>query len=151
MSQKTYIPSEQDEKKWVIFDARDKVLGRLATRVAAVLRGKHKADFTPHLDCGDAVVIINAADVRLTGNKLEDDGLTHHSGFIGGLKSKNYAELMADEPEEVVYQAVKGMIPKTRLGKKILKNLRIYRSDEHPHQAQQPVGYDWENETVSEE
>ncbi|MFP4687002.1 MAG: 50S ribosomal protein L13 [bacterium] len=148
MSQKTYIPKEQNEKRWVIFDARDRVLGRLATRVATVLRGKNKPEYTPHLDCGDAVVVINAADIRLTGNKLEDDGLTHHSGYIGGLKSKNYAELLETDPEEVVFQAVKGMIPKTRLGRKILKNLRVYRSDEHPHQAQQPVEYDWENDSV---
>ena len=148
MSQKTVIPEVQKEKNWVLFDARDKILGRLSTRVANVLRGKNRPEFTPHLDCGDAVVVINASEVRLTGNKLEDDGLVEHSGYIGGLRTRSYGELLETNPEEVIRRAVKGMVPKNRLGRKIMKKLKIYSGEEHPHEAQQPVAYDWEKDRV---
>ncbi len=149
MSQKTYIPDEQKEKNWVLFDASGKILGRLATRVARVLRGKNKPEFTPHMDCGDAVIVVNAGEVKLTGNKEEKKYLRRHSGYIGGLKEKNYAELLEEKPEVIIKEAVKGMLPSNRLGEKLFKNLRVYAGPEHPHEAQQPVEYDWENDKVS--
>ncbi len=149
MSQKTYMPAVgPGEKRWVIFDGKDKRLGRLATRVARVLRGKHRSDFTPHLDCGDGVIVINAREIALSGNKGDEDVPVSHSGFIGGLKEKNLAEYLENNPEKVLTAAVKGMLPKNRLRDKMLKHLRVYGDDEHPHQAQQPVEYDWENDTV---
>ncbi|MDW7673417.1 MAG: 50S ribosomal protein L13 [Bacillota bacterium] len=136
---KTYMakPSEV-ESKWYIIDATNKTLGRLATEVANLLRGKHKPTFTPHIDTGDHVVIINAEKVRLTGKKLDQKQLIRHSGYPGGLKTMDYRTLLATKPERAVMVAVKGMIPHTRLGRAQLTKLRVYRGTEHPHQAQQP-------------
>ncbi len=149
MSQKTYMPDEKEEKRWVLFDASDKILGRLATRVARVLRGKNKPEFTPHLDCGDAVIVINAGDVKLSGNKEEQKFLRRHSGYIGGLKEQNYGEVLEEKPEIIIKEAVRGMLPSNRLGDKLFKSLRVYAGSDHPHAAQQPVEYDWENDKVS--
>ncbi len=149
MSQKTYVPSEDDlERRWVVFDAEGVVLGRLATRVARVLRGKHKPAFTPHLDCGDGVIVVNARQVRLTGNKPRQKTLEKHSQQPGGLRVESYQELLDKAPDKALRRTVKGMLPKNRLGKKILKHLRVYAGPEHPHEAQNPVTYDWENDRV---
>lgn len=149
MSQKTYVPSEDDlERRWVLFDARDRTLGRLVTRVARVLRGKHKRTFTPHLDGGDGAIVVNASGIRLTGNKDEQKQLVTHSGYIGGLKSEAYGELLETEPRTVLERAVRGMLPKNRLGRKMLKHLRVYADADHPHEAQDPVEYDWDADRV---
>lgn len=149
MSQSTYVPSEDDlERQWVIFDADGVPLGRLATRVARVLRGKHKPTFTPHLDCGDGAIVVNARDLVVTGKKDVQEFIPRHSGYPGGLKKDYYGELLEKNPEKIVRAAVKGMIPKNRLGRKMLKHLRIYADSEHEQQAQQPVRYDWENDRV---
>ena len=134
---KTYIPSkEKIEKQWYLIDAQDKILGRLASRIAIILRGKHKPIYTPHLDTGDFVVVINAEGVKVTGNKLEDKKYRTHSGYPGHLKEKDLQELMEAKPEEVIVQAVKGMLPKNKLGRAMIKKLKVYRGPEHPHQAQ---------------
>lgn len=136
---KTYMakPNEVD-RKWYIIDATDKTLGRLATEVALLLRGKHKPIFTPHIDTGDHVIIINAAKVRLTGKKLDQKQMIRHTGYPGGLRTVDYRTVMQTKPEKAVFAAVKGMIPHNRLGRQQLKKLRVYRGEEHPHQAQQP-------------
>jgi large subunit ribosomal protein L13 len=138
-SVKTYS-MKQDEiaKDWLVVDAEGIPLGRLATRVATFLRGKHKPTFTAHLDMGDNVIVLNAAKVKLTGQKLDQKVYLHHTGFMGGQRSTPLKRLMEERPEEVVTRAVKGMLPKTRLGRVQLKNLRVYPGNEHPHQAQQP-------------
>jgi len=125
-------------KDWLVVDASGVPLGRLATQVATFLRGKHKPTFTPHLDMGDNVIVLNARDVKLTGNKLEKKVYLHHTGWMGGQKETPLKKLMANRPERVVEMAVKGMLPKTRLGRKQLTNLRVYAGAEHPHTAQQP-------------
>ena len=137
---KTYTakPSEVD-KKWVIVDAEGVVLGRLAAVVASRLRGKHKPLFTPHIDCGDNVVIINADKVRLTGKKKEDKRYFWHTGYPGGIKSRTPAEILEGKhPERVVEKAIERMLPKGPLGRKVFKNLRVYAGTEHPHEAQKP-------------
>jgi len=136
---KTYS-MKQDEiaKDWLVIDAEDVVLGRLATRVATFLRGKHKPTFTAHLDMGDNVIVLNAAKVKLTGQKLDKKVYLRHTGYIGGQKVTPLKKLMETRPEEVIMRAVKGMLPKTRLGRDQLKNLRVYAGAEHPHAAQQP-------------
>ncbi len=126
------------QKEWVVIDATDQVLGRLASRVALILRGKHKATYTPHADCGDNVIIINADKVRLTGNKVTDKVYVRHTGYPGGQRFSTPKELFASKPTAVVQHAVKGMLPKTRLGSQIFNNLYVYEGPEHPHQAQQP-------------
>ena len=137
---KTYMAKPEDvERKWYVVDATDLVLGRLASQVAAVLRGKNKPTFTPNVDTGDHVIIVNCAKVRLTGKKLEQKMYRYHTGYIGGLKEIQYKKLMAEKPEFVVYKAVKGMLPKNTLGAKMLKKLRVYAGAEHDHQAQCPV------------
>ena len=123
---------------WYVIDAQDVVLGRMATRIATVLRGKHKPIFTPHVDTGDFVIVINADKVRLTGNKLDDKQYYRYSGHFGGLKSKSAREVLANEPDRVIRQAVKGMLPKNRLGNQLLGKLKIYAGGEHPHEGQQP-------------
>ena len=125
-------------KNWVVIDATDQVLGRLASRVALVLRGKEKANFTPHVDCGDNVIIINAAKVRMTGNKMTDKVYVHHTGYPGGQRYTTPEKLMAKKPTAVVENAVRGMLPKNRLGAQLFRNLYVYEGAEHPHQAQQP-------------
>lgn len=137
---KTYMAKPEDiEKKWYIVDATDVVLGRLASNVASVLRGKNKPTFTPNVDTGDYVIIINCDKVKLTGNKLEDKYHTHYTGYIGGLKQVQYKTLMATKPEEAVKLAIKGMLPKNSLGAKMLTKVRCYAGAEHGHEAQQPI------------
>jgi len=138
---KTTFASRQTltERKWWLVDADGKVLGRLATELADVLRGKNKAIFTPHVDTGDFVVVINAEKVKLTGKKLTDKMYYRHSGYIGGLKTISAGDLLVKKPEAVIQHAVKGMLPKNRLGRSMIKKLKIYAGPEHPHEAQQPV------------
>ena len=137
---KTYMAKPAEvERKWYVVDATDMVLGRLASQVAMVLRGKNKPTFTPNVDTGDYVIIINADKVRLTGKKLEKKYDRYHTGYIGGLKEVQYKKLMAEKPEFVVYKAVKGMLPKNAIGRTMIKKLHVYAGNEHNHQAQQPV------------
>ncbi len=136
---KTYSMKQAElAKDWLVVDAAEVPLGRLATRVATFLRGKHKPTFTAHLDMGDNVIVVNAAKVKLTGNKLDTKVYLHHTGYMGGQKVTPLRKLMATHPEDVIMRAVKGMLPKTRLGRKQLTNLRVYAGAEHPHAAQQP-------------
>ena len=127
------------ERKWYVVDATDMVLGRLASNVAAVLRGKNKPIFTPNVDTGDYVIIINADKVRLTGKKLEQKYYRYHTGYIGGLKEIQYKDMMEKKPVLAVELAVKGMLPKNSLGRKMFRKLKVYAGSEHPHAAQQPV------------
>ena len=137
--QKTYTPKGADiEKKWFIIDAEGKVLGRLATRVANILCGKHKPTYAPHMDDGDFVIIINAEKVKLTGRKMEDKEYFHHTKHVGNERFTNIKKYFKEKPEFVIEHAVWGMLPKTRLGRKIFKNMKIYRGNEHPHSAQKP-------------
>lgn len=126
------------ERKWYIVDAANKPLGRVSTEVASILRGKHKPIFTPHVDTGDFVIVINAEKVVLTGNKLQQKKWRRHSGYPGGLKSTDYQTLLAKKPEKVIELAVKGMLPKNPLGRAMYRKLKVYRGDSHPHQAQKP-------------
>ncbi len=136
---KTIFVKEKDvQKKWHLIDAEGLVLGRLATKVANMLRGKDKAIFTPNADCGDFVVIVNAEKVRVTGNKLEDKKYTHHSGYPGGLKEKSLKDVLKESPEKIITMAIQGMLPKNRLGKSQLKKLKVYSGTVHPHEAQCP-------------
>jgi len=125
-------------KEWVIVDAENEVLGRLASKVAKMLRGKHKPNFTPHVDCGDNVIVINAEKVRLTGNKWLDKEYVSHSGYPGGQKITSPSELIKKKPFALVEKAVRGMIPKNRLGDALFRNLHVYAGSEHPHEAQKP-------------
>ena len=136
---KTYMakPAEID-RKWYVIDADGQTLGRLASEVASILRGKHKAIYTPHVDTGDFVIIINAEKIQLTGNKLNDKMYRHYSGYPGGLKEVTYGILLAKKPEKAIEAAVKGMLPHNRLGRAMYKKLKVYRGSEHPHQAQKP-------------
>lgn len=129
---------EDVQRSWYLVDAENKVLGRLASELAKILRGKKKPDFTPHVDTGDYVVVINAEKVNLTGNKLKDKVYYRHSGYPGGIKSMTAEDLQAKRPEDLIRIAVKGMLPKNRLGRKVFKKLKVYAGAEHPHQAQQP-------------
>jgi large subunit ribosomal protein L13 len=126
------------ERRWFIVDAEGRVVGRLATQIANVLRGKHKPSFTPHVDSGDFVVVLNAAKVKLSGRKLEDKLYIHHTGWPGGIKRTTAGRVMQERPERVLRSAVTGMLPKNRLGRKLATKLKIYRGTEHPHAAQQP-------------
>jgi len=138
----SYVPKPDEiRREWVVMDAEDKVLGRLATEAARLLRGKHKPEFTPFLDTGDFVVVVNADKVRLTGNKLEDKTYFRHSGRPGALKSETARERMEKYPERIIQAAVWGMLPKNRLGRKLLRKLKVYSGPDHPHQAQQPKNY----------
>lgn len=132
------------ERRWLLVDATDIPLGRLASRVASILRGKTKPQYTPHVDTGDFVVVVNASKIRLTGNKLADKKKYRHSGYPGGLKETSLATLMAKRPERVVEGAVKGMLPKNTLGRAMSRKLKVYAGPEHPHQAQGPVPFDLE-------
>jgi len=129
---------EEAERNWYVVDAENKVLGRLASELAKILRGKHKPQFTPHVDTGDYVIVVNAEKVNLTGNKLKDKVYYRHSGYPGGIKSVTAENLKAKKPEDLIRFAVKGMLPKNRLGRKLFKKLKVYAGGEHPHQAQQP-------------
>ena len=124
------------EKNWVVIDAADKVFGRVITEVASILRGKHKPSFTPNVDCGDYVVVINASKVKFTGAKLEDKNYYTHSGYFGSTKTHKMADMLENNPEKLYKLATRGMLPKTKLGAKILKNLKVYAGEEHPHTAQ---------------
>lgn len=125
-------------RKWYIVDAEGVALGRLASQVASVLRGKNKAEFTPNVDCGDYVIVINTDKVVLTGKKMEQKFYRHHSGYVGGLKEVGYDKIMKDKSDFAVREAVKGMLPKNSLGRKMIKKLKVYRDANHEHQAQQP-------------
>ncbi|MCL4351237.1 MAG: 50S ribosomal protein L13 [Firmicutes bacterium] len=139
----TYMARPKDfERKWYVIDAEGIPLGRVATAAATLLRGKHKPIYTPHLDTGDHVIIINAEKVVLTGRKLDQKIYFHHSGYEGGLKRTVYRQLMLKKPDFVVEKAVRGMLPHNRLGRAMFKKLKVYRNGEHPHQAQQPE--EWE-------
>lgn len=136
---KTYMAKPAEiERKWYIIDASGQTLGRLASEVAAILRGKHKPIYTPHVDTGDYVIIINADKVVLTGDKLDKKMYRHHSGYPGGLKEMSYREFLQKKPEKAIEVAVKGMLPHNRLGRQMFKKLKVYRGSEHPHQAQKP-------------
>ena len=126
------------ERKWYLVDATDKTLGRLSSKIASMLRGKHKPIFTPHVDCGDYVVVIHAEKVKVTGKKLEDKEYKRHSGYPGGLKAVTLEKMLEDKPEDVMIHAVKGMLPKGKLGRQMLKKLRVYKGAEHDHSAQKP-------------
>jgi len=135
----TPMPKENEiERKWFVVDAEGKVLGRLATRIATILRGKHKPLFTPHLDVGDHVVVLNAEKVHLTGRKLQNKQYRWHTGYIGGLREVSAEKMLKTHPERVIEWAVQGMLPKNRLGRAMAKKLKVYRGAAHPHQAQQP-------------
>jgi large subunit ribosomal protein L13 len=137
---KTYTAKPQDiRREWHLVDATDKTLGRLATEVAHRLRGKHKPTFTPHMDTGDHIVIVNAEKIRVTGNKLDDKYYHRHTGYIGNLKSVKLGRLLETHPERVIQYAVKGMLPKNPLGRAMYKKLHVYAGPEHPHAAQQPA------------
>jgi large subunit ribosomal protein L13 len=130
--------SEEVTRDWYVVDAKDMVLGRLATKIAEVLRGKHKPIFTPHVDTGDFVIVLNADKVKLTGKKLENKKYYRHSGYLSGLKSRTAEEMLEKKPEEVILHAVRGMLPKNKLNRKIITKLKVYTGSDHPHQAQQP-------------
>ena len=139
---KTVVPKkEQVEQKWYVVDAEDQVLGRLAARVAVLLRGKHKPQFTPHLDLGDHVIIINAEKLKVTGRKASEKRYTQYSGYPGGLRFRDFNQVMQKYPERILKSAVKGMLPKNRLGRKIFRKLKVYSGPEHPHLAQKPEVY----------
>jgi large subunit ribosomal protein L13 len=135
----TYSAKASDNpNKWWVIDAEGAVLGRLATHVAARLRGKHNPMFTPHVDMGDSVIVINASKIKLTGRKWEQKTYYRHSGFIGGLRAITARKLMEKRPEDLIHNAVKGMLPKNSLGRQLCKKLKVYAGSEHPHEAQQP-------------
>lgn len=141
---KTYMATNESvERQWYIVDAENKTLGRLASQIAGILRGKHKPTYTPHVDTGDYVIVINAAKINLTGNKLQDKSYYRHSGYPGGIKVRTAGEILKGKrPEELLKKAVWGMLPHNVLGRKMYKKLRIYAGNEHPHEAQQPVNLD---------
>ncbi len=138
---KTYFPKKNDikiKKDWFVVDVQGKVLGRIASEIAKILRGKHKPQYTPFLDTGDFVIVVNAEKVKVTGNKEKDKIYYSHSGYPGGLKEARLEELRAKKPEEIIRRAVWGMLPKNALGRKMLKKLKVYRGSQHPHTAQKP-------------
>lgn len=136
---KTYqLKNEDVKRKWYLVDAKDQIIGRLATNIATILNGKNKVEYTPHIDAGDFVIVINADKIRVTGRKLDQKMYRWHSGYPGGLKSRTLRQMLSDKPERVIYKAVKGMLPKNRLAARRLKRLKIYKGEIHPHQAQKP-------------
>ena len=140
---RTYSPKPSDiERKWYVIDATDIVLGRLASQVAVLLRGKHKPTYAPHMDMGDYVIVVNAEKIALTGSKREDKMAYHHSGFPGGLRAVNYAELLETHPERAIEKAVKGMLPKNRLARQQIQKLKVYAGPEHPHASQNPEPFE---------
>jgi len=140
---RTYSPKASEiTRKWYVIDAEDLVLGRLSTEVARILRGKHKPTFAPHLDTGDHVIVVNAEKVVLTANKAEQKIVYRHSGYPGGLKARSFADAQAAKPEEAVRRAVRGMLPKNRLGRQMLTKLKVYAGPNHPHSAQKPEPLD---------
>jgi large subunit ribosomal protein L13 len=140
---KTFMQTKENvERNWYVIDAEGKPLGRVATKAAHVLRGKNKTTYTPHVDCGDYVIIINADKVKLTGNKLNDKMYYNHSGYPGGLRERNAKVMIEKYPEEMMERAVKGMLPHNRLGRAMFKKLFVYSGNEHKHDAQKPVALD---------
>jgi large subunit ribosomal protein L13 len=138
-STKTYVATPSDrERNWFVVDANGKTLGRLATQIAHRLKGKHKADYSPHVDMGDHIVVLNAEKIRVTGRKLTDKFYYHHTGYIGGIKSIQLEKLLKEHPERVLEIAVKGMLPKNILGRRMFRKLHVFAGTEHPHAAQQP-------------
>ncbi len=129
------------EKNWYIFDAEDKILGRIATRIATILQGKHKTEYKPNIDTGDYVICINASKVKVTGKKEKEKVYTRYTGYPGGLKKTRLKEMREKKPEQIIYHAVKGMLPKGPLGRKMLKKLKVYSGGEHPHKAQNPIPF----------
>lgn len=141
---KSYVATPKDiERKWYVIDAKDKVLGRVSTEIARILRGKHKPTYTPFMDTGDYVIVINADKIKLTGNKLQDDGYTYHTGYPGGQRHVSYAELMAKKPTMAIELAVKGMLPKGKLGRQMYRKLKVYAGETHNHEAQMPEVYEF--------
>ncbi len=139
---KSFVAKPADiERKWYVIDANGQTLGRLATQVAMILRGKHKPIYTPHVDCGDHVIVINAGKVVLTGKKLEQKKYYRYSGYVGGLKETSAKDMLEKKPELMVYEAIKGMMPKNSLGREMLTKLRVYKDAEHAHAAQKPETY----------
>ncbi len=137
--QSSYMAKRNEvERKWYVVDASKYPLGRMASRIAVMLQGKHKANYTPHVDTGDFIVVINAEKVKLTGKKAENKVIYHHSGYPGGLKKFSYKRLLVTHPERIIERAVWGMLPKTKLGRKMFRKLKVYRGSEHPHEAQKP-------------
>ena len=137
---KTFSPTPEDIRHdWIVVDAAGQILGRLASQVAIRLRGKHKPEFAPHMDTGDFVVVVNAGKIRVTGKKLTDKMYFRHTGAMGGIKETPLKDMLAKKPEEVIREAVKGMLPKTTLGRQMLKKLKVYAGSEHPHAAQAPT------------
>jgi large subunit ribosomal protein L13 len=135
----TFFPRETDvEKRWFLVDANEAILGRLATRIAMVLRGKHKPLYTPYLDAGDFIVVVNAEKVKLTGNKIDQKTYERYSGYSGGLRVVNARTMLQKKPEELIRLAVRGMLPKNTLGRRMLKKLKVYKGSEHPHVSQKP-------------
>jgi len=136
---KTYVATPTTrERNWLVIDATGKTLGRLATQIADALRGKRKPDYTPHVDVGDFVIVVNAEKISVTGNKREEKRYYRHSGYPGGLRSRTLEEMLARRPEEVIRRAVKGMLPRNRLGRAQLRKLKVYAGPDHPHAAQKP-------------
>ena len=143
---KTYTAKKEDiERQWFVIDAKDQTLGRMASQIATILRGKHKPIFTPHMDTGDFVIVINAEKIHVTGNRLDQKPYYRHDGIPGGLRSKSLRQMLRDKPEDVIYEAVRRMLPKNNLGRQMLKKLKVYAGPEHPHAAQQPVKLELEN------
>ena len=139
LSYKTISANKETvQKEWFVVDAKDEVLGRLASKVAIVLRGKHKPSFTPHVDCGDNVIIINAEKIKLTGNKMSDKKYVSHSGYPGGQRFQTVEDLLSKKPAAVLEKAIRGMLPKSRLGSELFRNLFVVVGENHTHQAQQP-------------
>ncbi len=137
---KTFMQKKENiERKWYVIDASGLALGRVATKAATILRGKHKVTYTPHVDCGDYVIIVNASKVVLTGNKLNDKMYYNHSGYPGGLRERNAKTMIENYPEEMVERAIKGMLPHNRLGRQMAKKLFVYADGEHKHEAQKPI------------
>ena len=134
---------ETVERKWLIVDAEGETVGRICSRIASVLRGKHKPSYTPHIDCGDYVIVINADKIRFTGQKESQKIYLHHTGYPGGQRSKTAKQLFAERPERIVENAVRGMLPKNRLGRAMFKKLFVYTGAEHPHEAQQPEAFNY--------
>ena len=137
---KTFMEKKENvDRKWYVIDAEGVTLGRLATKVATVLKGKHKPIYTPHVDCGDFVIVVNAEKVKLTGNKLNDKMYYNHSGYVGGLRERNAKTMIENYPEEMIERAIKGMLPKGRLGRQMYKKLFVYAGPEHKQEAQKPI------------
>ena len=143
MKKTTMMKAEEAERNWVLIDADGKILGKVAVEIASILRGKKKPVYTPHMDAGDFVVVVNAEKVALTGNKWSQKTYYHHSGYPGGIKGITAEKLLEKKPEEIIRKAVWGMLPKNRLGRKLIKKLKVYAGSEHPHEAQTPEPYNF--------